>query len=78
MSFAYCDFHNQGAAQMLLARAVAHPHSLRAPEQTGSAEMAARVETPRVEAAGIAPVKSEPKPAPAAPEMALELRRSTQ
>jgi hypothetical protein len=40
--------------------------------------MSARVETPRVEAAGIAPVKSEPKPTPAAPEMALELRRSTE
>ena len=29
MSFAYCDFHHQGAAQMLMARAVARPHSLR-------------------------------------------------
>ena len=25
MSFAYCDFHHQGAAQMLMARAVARP-----------------------------------------------------
>src|SRR5579859_6859327 len=50
MGFAYCDFHHQGAAQMLLARAVARPRSLHAPEQTGSisapsTEVAARVET---------------------------------
>ena len=36
MSFAYCDFHHQGASQMLMARAVARPRSLRAGEQTGS------------------------------------------
>src|SRR5215470_12676963 len=30
MSFAYCDFHHQGAAQMLMARAVARPHGPRA------------------------------------------------
>src|ERR1700726_4682906 len=36
MGFAYCDFHHQGAAQMLMARVVAHPRSLRAPERTGS------------------------------------------
>ena len=29
MSFAYCDFHHQGAAQMLMARAVARPRSPR-------------------------------------------------
>src|SRR6516162_11362763 len=52
MSFAYCDFHHQGGAQMLMARAVARPRSHRT-EQTGSvaesrAEVPARVETPRV------------------------------
>jgi hypothetical protein len=51
MGFAYCDFHHQGAAQMLMARAVAHPRSLHPPEHTGSVEASARVETPRVEAA---------------------------
>src|SRR3984957_11059196 len=64
MGFAYCDFRHQGAAQMLMARAVAHPRSLRSPEQTGSVEVSSRVETPRVEATGIEPVKSEPRPAP--------------
>src|ERR1700722_5352457 len=64
MSFAYCDFRHQGATQMLMARAVAHPRSLRSPEQTGSVEVSSRVETPRVEATGIEPVKSEPRPAP--------------
>jgi hypothetical protein len=79
MGFAYCDFHHQGAAQMLMARAVARPRSLHRPEQTGSmdaprAEVATRVETPRVEATKIEPVKPEP----AKPESAPDLRRSTE
>jgi hypothetical protein len=78
MGFAYCDFRHQGGTQMLMARAVAHPRSRRAPETTGSVEMSARVETPRVEAVGIEPVRSEPRPVPAAPENAIELRRSTE
>jgi hypothetical protein len=79
MGFAYCDFRYQGASQMLMARAVAHPRSRRAPEQTtGSVEVSSRVETPRVETSGIEPVKSEPRAVPAPPETALELRRSTQ
>ena len=82
MGFAYCDFHNQSAAQMLMARAVARPRSLHAPERTGSisashAEMATRVETPHVEAARIEPVKSELKPEASKAESAPELRRST-
>jgi hypothetical protein len=75
MSFAYCDFHHQGAVQMLMARAVARPHSLR-PDQSADAsraEVSARVETPKVESAKIESVKSEPKS-----EGALELRRSTE
>src|SRR5205807_5853072 len=64
MGFAYCDFRHQGAAQMLMARAVARPRSLHAPEQTRSADashtdVSARVETPKVESAKIEPVKSE-------------------
>jgi hypothetical protein len=77
MGFAYCDFHHQGAAQMLMARAVAHPRSLRAPERTGSIEMSARAETPRVESARIEPVKSETISERAKSESAPELRRST-
>jgi hypothetical protein len=78
MGFAYCDFRHQGAAQMLLARAVARPRSLAPPEQARSAEAAraevsARVETPPVESARIEPVKSEPAKSESAPE----LRRST-
>jgi hypothetical protein len=72
MGFAYCDFRHQGAAQMLMARAVARPRSLHAPERTGSVEVTARVETPPVESTRIEPVKSEP----AKPESAPELRRS--
>jgi hypothetical protein len=81
MGFAYCDFSHQGAAQMLMARAVARPRSLRRPEQSADAsraEVSARVETPRVESARIEPVKSEPKSEPAKSESAPELRRSTE
>src|SRR6201992_969967 len=61
MGFAYCDFQHQGAAQMLLARSVARPRSLRAAERSADAshaEVAARVETPRVESAKIDPVST--------------------
>jgi len=68
MAFAYCDFRHQGAAQMLMARAVARPRSLHRPERTGSVELSARVETPRVDSAGIEPVKSEAKPESAKPD----------
>jgi hypothetical protein len=83
MGFAYCDFHHQGAAQMLMARAVVHPRSLAPPERTGSVEVSARVETPRVESAKIEPVRSETKADPlksesAKSEGAPELRRSTE
>jgi hypothetical protein len=77
MGFAYCDFHHQGAAQMLMARAVARPRSLHAMERTGSVEVSARVETPQVESTRIEPVKSEIKSEPAKSENAPELRRST-
>jgi hypothetical protein len=77
MSFAYCDFHHQGATQMLMARAVAHPRSLRAQERTGSVEVLSRVETTPVESARIDPVKSDTNPEPAKPGAPLQLRRST-
>jgi len=82
MGFAYCDFHHQGGHQMLMARAVARPRSLRVREQSRSAdatptEVTARVETPRVESNKLEPVKSESKTEPAKVESAPELRRST-
>jgi hypothetical protein len=78
MGFAYCDFHHQGATQMLMARAIARPRSHRI-EHTGSidrthAEVTARVETPHVESSKLEPVKSEPAKSEGAPE----LRRSTE
>jgi len=77
MSFAYCDFHHQGGTSMLMARAVARPHSLRTGSiETPQGEVATRVETPRVESSKIEPVKSAAKPEAAKPE-AGELRRST-
>jgi hypothetical protein len=77
MGFAYCDFRHQGGTQMLMARAVARPRSHRV-ERSGSvdqtrAEVTARVETPRVDSAGLNPVRSEPKA-----ETAPELRRTTE
>jgi hypothetical protein len=82
MGFAYCDFRHQGAAQMLMARAVARPRSLHAPASTRSAdasraEIPARVETPAVESARLEPIKSEPRAEPAKAESTPELRRST-
>ncbi len=79
MGFAYCDFHHQGAGQMLLARA-ARPRSLHPPARSveGSrAEVTGRVETPQVESAKIEPVTSETRSEPAKSESAPELRRST-
>jgi hypothetical protein len=61
-----------------MARAVAHPRSRRPVEQTGSVEVSSRVETPAVESAKLEPIASEPKPAPAKSEPALELRHSTE
>ena len=82
MSFAYCDFRHQGAAQMLMARAVARPHSIQRMEQTGPRDVPraeiVRVETPPVESSKIAPVKSEPQVTPVKSESAPELRRSTE
>jgi hypothetical protein len=83
MGFAYCDFRHQGAHQMLLARAVGRPRSLRTTGSARSAdapraEVSARVETPAVEAAKLEPVKSEAKTEPAKVESPPELRRSTQ
>jgi hypothetical protein len=93
MGFAYCDFRHQGAQQMLMARSVARPRSLHAPERSADAtprdevkprddakpraEVTARVETPAVESARLEPVKSEAKAEPAKAESAPELRRST-
>jgi hypothetical protein len=84
MGFAYCDFHHQGGNQMLMARAVARPRTQRTSEHTGSVgaantEVAARVETPRVESSRLEPVmKPEAKSEPARDDAPLELRRSTQ
>jgi hypothetical protein len=82
MGFAYCDFRHQGAAQMLMARAVARPRSLHAPASTRSAdasraEIPSRVETPAVESARLEPIKSEARAEPVKAESTPELRRST-
>ena len=79
MGFAYCDFRHQGGTQMLMARAVARPRAMRRTDYTGSvsqqAEVATRVETPKVESIKIEPAKSEA--VPAKPEGVSDLRRST-
>jgi hypothetical protein len=70
MGFAYCDFHHQGGASMLMARATARPRSLHpsAHAEVTDHVVTDRVETPLVERAKIGPVNSESPP---------ELRRST-
>jgi hypothetical protein len=86
LGFAYCDFHHQGAAQMMMSRAVARPRSLHPPEharaaeasrEVSRAEVTGRVETPHVESAKLEPVKSGTTSEPPKPESAPELRRST-
>ena len=68
MGFAYCDFRHQGG-QMLMARVIGRPRSLRAPETRSAdathTEVSARVETPKVEvgkleAVSTGSVKAEP------------------
>jgi len=81
MSFAYCDFHHQGAAQMMMARAVARPRSLRsgrsAEANASRGDVVSRVDTPAVERGKMEPVKSETPSATEKTESAPELRRST-
>jgi len=81
MGFAYCDFRHQGGGQqMLMARSVARPRSLRTSESRSNdarAEVSASVATPAVESAKLEPVKREAHPEPAKPESAPELRSST-
>jgi hypothetical protein len=81
MGFAYCDFRHQGGGhQMLMARSVARPRSLRASEARATdarAEVSARVATPAVESGKLEPVKREARPEPAKAESAPELRSST-
>jgi hypothetical protein len=81
MGFAYCDFRHQGGGQqMLMARSVARPRSLRASDARSAdarAEVSASVATPAVESAKLEPVKQEAKPEPSKTESAPELRSST-
>ena len=80
MGFAYCDFrHPGGGQQMLMARSVARPRSLRTSEARPAdarAEVSARVTTPAVESTRLEPVKAEAKPEPAKVESPPELRSS--
>ena len=72
MGFAYCDFRHQGAAQMLMARAVARPRSLRS-RRTGPARcrsVRARGDRRMSRARRIEPVKSEARSEPAKAESA--------
>lgn len=93
MGFAYCDFRHQGGrGQMLMARSLAAPRSLRAPSTSRSVEASAgpapetvtRVATPRVEIGkieSVGSIKSEPAKSEAAKSEpakteAMELRKS--
>ena len=69
MDFAYCNFRHQGGAQMMLARAVARPRSLHPPERTGSVEVSARLDVPRLESSTIEPVGSGRAKSKSTPEL---------
>jgi hypothetical protein len=81
MGFAYCDFHHQGAASMMMARAVARPRAPRSERSIDASqtEIATRVETPKVERSKVEPARSEstgsvqPKS-----DVGPELRRTTE
>ena len=80
MGFAYCDFHHQGAAQMLMARAVARPRSLRSAGAVSRASVprSPRGSRPRGSRAPRSSRSSRRRnPRPAKSESAPELRRST-
>ena len=83
MGFAYCDFRHQGG-QMLMARAISRPRSLRAPDAPRTADAGAttgetvtRVATPRVEIGKIESIPTGSVKADARAEGASELRKST-
>lgn len=84
MGFAYCDFRHQGG-QMLMARAIARPRSLRAPDAPRTADASAttgetvtRVATPRVEIGKIESIPTGSVKADTAKvDGASELRKST-
>ena len=82
MGFAYCDFHHQGGQQMLLARSIARPRSLRSSERTIDGlptEIATRVETPKVESRKLEPARSETTGSVREKsDVAPELRRTTE
>jgi hypothetical protein len=64
LGFAYCDFRHQGGrGQMLMARTLSHPRSLRSPgnrsaDASAGGETVTRVATPRVEIGKIESVGS--------------------
>ncbi len=75
----YCDFRHQGRGQMLMARSLSQPRTMRTRSADASAggETVTRVSTPRVESSKLDPVSTgavKSEPAKAEP---MELRKST-
>ncbi len=91
MGFAYCEFQHKGAGRIIMARTLSNsnasanakprslkPPAIRAAEASRTADVASRVETPRVEAGGLDPVQTGSSKADTGKvEGAIELRRST-
>jgi hypothetical protein len=79
----YCDFRHQGRGQMLMARSLSQPRTMRTRSADASAgETVARVATPRVESSKLDPVSTgavKPEAAKSEPAKteAMELRKST-
>ncbi|UGV28116.1 hypothetical protein E0H22_21990 [Rhodopseudomonas boonkerdii] len=82
----YCDFRHQGRGQLLMARSLSQPRTMRVRTRSADAsaggETVTRVSTPRVESSKLDPVstgavKSEPAKNEPAKAEAMELRKST-
>lgn len=80
----YCDFRHQGRGQMLMARSLSQPRTMRTRSADASAngETVARVSTPRVESSKLDPVSTgavKPEAAKSEPAKieSMELRKST-
>lgn len=80
----YCDFRHQGRGQLLMARSLSQPRTMRTRSADASAggETVTRVSTPRVESSKLDPVstgavKSEPAKSEPAKTESMELRKST-
>lgn len=75
----YCDFRHQGRGQMLMARSLSQPRSMRtrSADASSGGETVTRVSTPRVESSKLEPVSTGTVKSEPAKSEPMELRKST-